>query len=66
MNEQGKLMRWIVASSLRYRWLVVFAGAALIAFGVSESGKASVDVYQQRAAGRGADHDPTGGAAKRD
>jgi Cu/Ag efflux pump CusA len=45
MNEQGKLMRWIVASSLRFRWLVLFAGATLIVFGIGESRKASVDVY---------------------
>ena len=47
MNEQGKLMRWIVASSLRFRWLVVFAGAALIVIGIGESSKASVDVYPE-------------------
>src|ERR687889_2054135 len=47
MNEQGKLMRWIVASSLRFRWLVVFAGAALIVFSIGESRKASVDVYPE-------------------
>lgn len=47
MNEQGKLMRWIVASSLRFRWLVVFAAAALIIFGVSASRKASIDVYPE-------------------
>ena len=47
MNEQGKLMRWIVASSLRFRWLVVFAGATLIVFGIGESRKASVDVYPE-------------------
>jgi CzcA family heavy metal efflux pump len=47
MNEQGKLMRWIVASSLRFRWLVLFAGAALIVIGIGESRKASVDVYPE-------------------
>jgi Cu/Ag efflux pump CusA len=47
MNEQGKLMRWIVASSLRFRWLVLFAGATLIVIGIGESRKASVDVYPE-------------------
>ena len=66
------LMRWIVGSSLRFRWLVVFAAAALIVFGIGETRNADVDVFPEfappsveiqtialgnsSAAGRGADH----------
>jgi CzcA family heavy metal efflux pump len=40
-------MRWIVGSSLRFRWLVVFAGAAFIVFGVGETRDAPVDVFPE-------------------
>ena len=40
-------MRRIVRSSLRFRWLVVFAAAVLIVFGVAESRNASVDVFPE-------------------
>jgi hypothetical protein len=40
-------MRWIVGSSLRFRWLVIFAAAAIMIFGVVGSRNASVDVYPE-------------------
>jgi len=40
-------MRWIVGSSLRFRWLVVFAAAALTAFGIAQIPKAKVDVFPE-------------------
>src|ERR687889_734125 len=40
-------MRWIVGSSLRFRWLVLFAAAALIVFGVGETRNADVDVFPE-------------------
>jgi len=40
-------MRWIVGSSLRFRWIVVFAAAALMAFGIGESRNAPVDVFPE-------------------
>jgi CzcA family heavy metal efflux pump len=40
-------MRWIVGSSLRFRWLVVFAAAAMMIFGVVESSNAPVDVFPE-------------------
>jgi CzcA family heavy metal efflux pump len=40
-------MRWIVGSSLRFRWLVVFAAAAVMIFGVVESSNAPVDVFPE-------------------
>ena len=41
------MMRWIVATSLRYRYLVVFAAAALMFFGVSQIHEMSVDVFPE-------------------
>ena len=40
-------MRWIVASSLRFRWLVVFAAAGLIAFGLTQIPNTKVDVFPE-------------------
>lgn len=40
-------MRWIVASSLRFRFLVVGAAAALIAFGAQTVGHQKVDVFPE-------------------
>ena len=40
-------MRWIVGSSLRFRWLVLFAAAALMIFGIGETRNADVDVFPE-------------------
>ncbi|HYO46720.1 MAG TPA: efflux RND transporter permease subunit [Gemmatimonadota bacterium] len=40
-------MRWIVGRSLRFRWLVVFAAAAMMAFGVAQIPSAKVDVFPE-------------------
>src|ERR671916_2459704 len=40
-------MRWIVGSALRFRWLVVFAAAALLIFGIGETRNADVDVFPE-------------------
>jgi CzcA family heavy metal efflux pump len=40
-------MRWIVGSSLRFRWLVLFAAAALIIFGIGETRNADLDVFPE-------------------
>ncbi|MFN2468612.1 MAG: efflux RND transporter permease subunit [Gaiellaceae bacterium] len=40
-------MRWIVRSSLRFRWLVIFASAAMMFFGVAEVRQAPVDVFPE-------------------
>ncbi len=41
MNE----MQWIVAKSLKYRYLVVFGAALLMIFGISQIRSMSVDVF---------------------
>src|SRR5437588_7092273 len=41
------MMRWIVATSLRFRLLVVFAAAAMLSFGVSELRNTPVDVFPE-------------------
>src|SRR5918993_123192 len=41
------LMRWIVGSSLRFRWLVIFAAAALMIFGIGETRNADLDVFPE-------------------
>ena len=41
MNE----MRWIVAMSLRYRYLVVFAAAVLMIFGIGQIRAMPIDVF---------------------
>ncbi len=40
-------MHWIVATSLRYRYLVIFVAAALIFFGVSQISVMPVDVFPE-------------------
>src|SRR5215218_736449 len=40
-------MRWIVGSSLRFRWLVVFAAAAITAFGIGQIPSSQVDVFPE-------------------
>src|SRR5688500_18257718 len=40
-------MRWIVARSLRFRWLVVFAAAVITAFGIAQIPSAKVDVFPE-------------------
>jgi CzcA family heavy metal efflux pump len=40
-------MRWIVGSSLKFRWLVIFGAAALMIFGVAQSRNAPVDVFPE-------------------
>jgi len=40
-------MRWIVQTSLRYRYLVVFAAAALMVFGIARLSDSSVDVFPE-------------------
>src|SRR4029450_5029143 len=40
-------MRWIVARSLRYRWLAVFGAAALLVFGFLATRHAETDVFPE-------------------
>jgi CzcA family heavy metal efflux pump len=40
-------MRWIVSRSLRFRWLVVFAAAAMMAFGIAQLPSQEVDVFPE-------------------
>ena len=40
-------MRWIVGQSLRFRWLVIFAAAAITAFGLAQIPSAKVDVFPE-------------------
>lgn len=40
-------MRWIVKTSLQYRFLVVFAALAMVAFGVTQLSNSSVDVFPE-------------------
>ncbi|MDX6474982.1 MAG: hypothetical protein QOH95_493 [Gaiellaceae bacterium] len=40
-------MRWIVSRSLRFRWLVVFAAGAMIAYGLAQVPNAKVDVFPE-------------------
>ena len=40
-------MRWFVGASLRFRWLVVFAAAAMTAFGIAQIRNARVDVFPE-------------------
>jgi CzcA family heavy metal efflux pump len=46
MSSTG-LMRWVVASSLRFRWLVLFAAIALLGAGAAEIRSAKVDVFPE-------------------
>ncbi|HLC06510.1 MAG TPA: efflux RND transporter permease subunit [Anaerolineales bacterium] len=40
-------MRWIVRTSLQYRFLVVFAAAAMMVFGIARLSNSSVDVFPE-------------------
>ncbi|MGH2742787.1 MAG: efflux RND transporter permease subunit [Thermoleophilaceae bacterium] len=40
-------MRFVVSRSLRFRWLVLFAAAAMMVFGLAESRDAEVDVFPE-------------------
>ena len=40
-------MRWIVARSLRFRWLAVFGAAALLIFGFLQTRHAETDVFPE-------------------
>jgi CzcA family heavy metal efflux pump len=40
-------MRWIVARSLRFRWLAVFGAAALLMFGFFQTRNAETDVFPE-------------------
>jgi CzcA family heavy metal efflux pump len=40
-------VRWIVSRSLRFRWLMVFAAGAIMAFGVTQIPSAEVDVFPE-------------------
>jgi CzcA family heavy metal efflux pump len=40
-------MRWIVQTSLRYRYLVVFAAITLLVFGIARLSNSSVDVFPE-------------------
>jgi CzcA family heavy metal efflux pump len=41
------MLRWIVATSLRYRYLVVFMAGALMVFGIARLSGSSVDVFPE-------------------
>ena len=40
-------LRWVVATSLRYRYLVVFAAAVLMIFGISQIRAMPIDVFPE-------------------
>jgi CzcA family heavy metal efflux pump len=40
-------MRWIVSRSLRFRWLVLFGAAAMMAYGISQIPDSKVDVFPE-------------------
>jgi CzcA family heavy metal efflux pump len=46
MSTSG-LMRWIVATSLRYRWLVLFGAVVLLVGGAAQIHSARVDVFPE-------------------
>ena len=41
------MMRWVVSRSLRFRWLVLFAATAAMAFGIAQVPSAKVDVFPE-------------------
>ena len=41
------MLRWIIATSLRYRFLVVFIAAALTVFIIDRMRNSSVDVFPE-------------------
>ena len=47
MSRRRTLMRWIVGSSLNYRFLVVAVGALLMAFGIATLPSTRVDVFPE-------------------
>ena len=40
-------MRWIVQTSLRYRYLVIFLAAVLMVFGIAQLRNSAVDVFPE-------------------
>jgi len=40
-------MRWIVQTSLRFRYLIVFLAVALMVFGIARLSNSSVDVFPE-------------------
>jgi len=40
-------MRWIVQTSLRYRYLIVFLAVVLMVFGIARLSNSSVDVFPE-------------------
>ena len=40
-------MRWIVQSSLRYRFLIIFSAVALMILGIARLSNSSVDVFPE-------------------
>ena len=40
-------MRWIVARSLRFRWLALFGAAAVLFFGFLQARDAPLDVFPE-------------------
>ena len=40
-------MRWIVSRSLRFRWLVLFAAAAMMVYGIAQIPNTKVDVFPE-------------------
>ncbi|MDQ4095945.1 MAG: efflux RND transporter permease subunit, partial [Actinomycetota bacterium] len=40
-------MRWVIARSLRFRWLVIFGAAAMLVFGFFQTRNAPLDVFPE-------------------
>ena len=47
VGHEGALMRRVVSASLRFRWLVVFGAAALMALGLVQIPNTKVDVFPE-------------------
>ena len=47
MSQGGRFVRGLVRSSLRFRWLVIFIAAVVMAFGITQSSSAPVDVFPE-------------------
>ena len=41
------MMRWIVATSLRFRFLVVFASGVMLFFGLAQLSQTPLDVFPE-------------------
>jgi Cu/Ag efflux pump CusA len=41
------MMRWIVQTSLRYRYLIIFLSVVLMVFGISRLSNSAVDVFPE-------------------